>query len=219
MKTLFRSTCLVLLAIMLLAFPVIVQAAGNSRLELSVHPAKVQVGETFTMEVRVKNAPSIYGADVSLSFDPQVLEVVDADSNQAGIKITPGAFIDPARSFILRHVVDGQQGKIHYALALLNPAPEAKGNGTLLTITFRAKASGVTTIAIVSGMFGTKAGETITPDLDSVKINISTSKGNNNQPNSSKMEIVGISGMGLAVSGLAGYWFWRRRTKKGGKVI
>ena len=57
-------------------------------------------------------------------------------------------------------------------LALLNPAPEVEGDGTLVQVVFRAKAEGETTISIEDGLYGTKTGETIPPALDSIDITV-----------------------------------------------
>jgi hypothetical protein len=130
------------------------------------------VGKTFVVEVQVKNAPMIYGSDVRLTLDPQKLEVVDADTKQAGIQFVPGNFIDPKKSFVVQNNVNNQAGTIDYALSLLNPAPPVSGKGDLFQVTFRAKVQGNTTISISEGLFGTQNGETINPDLSSAGIDI-----------------------------------------------
>jgi hypothetical protein len=56
-------------------------------------------GETVSVDVLIRNAPLIYGAEVHITFDPAMLAVMDADTRQAGIQITPGSFFDQARSF------------------------------------------------------------------------------------------------------------------------
>ena len=149
-------------------------SAGNkASIILSLKPEKLAVGETIIVNVQVKNAPAIYGSDVRLVFDPKILEVIDADKNQAGIQFIPGDFLDPKKSFIVQNNINNQTGTIDYALSLLNPAPPVSGKGELFHVTFRAKAQGNTTISISEGMFGTQSGETINPDLSSAEIGIS----------------------------------------------
>jgi hypothetical protein len=140
---------------------------------LSFDPKKLAVGETVMVNVQIKNAPVIYGSDVRLTFDPKVLEVVDADASQAGIQFAPGNFLDPKKSFIVQNNVNNEAGTIDYALSLLNPAPPVSGKGDLFQVTFRAKTQGKTTISISEGMFGTQSGETFNPDLSSAEISIS----------------------------------------------
>ncbi len=145
---------------------------SKARISLSLETTKLAVGETIMVHVGAKNAPLIYGSDVHLMFDPQLLEAVDADESQAGIQFVPGDFIDPRKSFIVQNGVDNRSGGVDYALALLNPAPPVHGKGELFCVVLRAKVEGLTTISIAEGMFGTQAGETIRPDLDSVEIRI-----------------------------------------------
>jgi hypothetical protein len=148
----------------------VARAAGGPQLLLKAKKSKAIVGEQVVVDVLVKHAPEVYGANVRLVFDPTVLEVVDADKGAEGIQVKPGKFLNPEKGFILQHRVDNKAGTIDCALTLLNPAPPAKGNGTLMQATFRAKAEGRTTISIEDGLFGTRTGETIAPALEDVEV-------------------------------------------------
>ncbi|MBN2392978.1 MAG: hypothetical protein JXR84_19765 [Anaerolineae bacterium] len=167
----------VLLTLILATLPVAVFAGGEPQLQLEADKSKVKVGEEVAVTVLVKGAPLIYGADVRVTFDPAMLEVVDADSDLEGIQVKSGKFLDPDHGFVLQHQVDNTTGTIDYALTLLNPAPPAEGNGVLVKIAFRAKGEGETTISVAEGLFGAQTGETISPALGSVAVRI-TAKGN-----------------------------------------
>jgi hypothetical protein len=227
-----RKVCSVLL-LMILALPLAVRADGEGLLRLSASDTNLEVGQEVTVDVLVEDAPTIYGADVRLVFDPSALEVVDADENTDGVQLQPGNFIDAEKSFVLQHGADNEAGTIDYALALLNPAPAVEGDGTLVRITFLAKAEGQTTITIEDGLFGTKTGETIAPALDSIDITIVAEGsgpgpiaelvdqivGGGNEPSAPSeadaktpgtaliivLVVVGVVGIGLL-----GYWLGRR---------
>ncbi len=214
MKTSLRIIGLFLLAASLLFFSDTVLAASGPRLELAAHPSHVQVGDTLTVEVRVKNAPRVYGADVRLAFDPGILEVVDADASLSGVQFTPGSFIDPGRSFTLRHAVNNPKGTIEYILALLNPAPEAQGNGDLMSITFLAKTSGTALVRVEAGTFGTRSGETFTAELDEMEIVVLTHSALIKENAKKTVSVTVISGAGLV--GIGGVVFaYRRRMARG----
>jgi hypothetical protein len=168
----FPGILVLVLTLTLTILPTSVYAAGKPQLQLSANKLEVKVGKKVTVEVLVKNAPAIYGADVRLAFDPRLLEVVDADKKTEGIQVKPGKLLDADKGFFLQHAVDNEAGTIDYALTLLNPAPPAEGNGLLMRITFRAKVDGLATIAISQGLFGTQTGDTIQPTLDQVNITI-----------------------------------------------
>ncbi len=138
-------------------------AEGESRIYLTVDDN--QSAQEKTISAFIENAPLIYGADIRLTFDPAILEVVDADESQQGTQVTHGNFLDYSKGFVLRNQADNQSGVVDYVLALLNPAPPVEGNGLLTQVTFRAKGEGQTTVRIEKGQFGTQKGEVIDPTL------------------------------------------------------
>ncbi len=177
MKFQIKMTFSLLLTLTLLALSATAQAAGQAQLRLSLENAPSATAQEVTVTVLVENAPQIYGADVRLLFDPNVLEVVDADDSQAGVQLEPGDFINFDQAFILQHQVDNQAGSIDYALALLNPAPPVQGDGLLARVTFRVKVDGQTAIHLESGQLGTQTGETITPQLENGEISLAVIAG------------------------------------------
>ncbi len=228
-----RSQKVILLSFVLtfLAASSVAYAAEGGHLRLSASDTNLAVGQEIAVNVLVEGAPTIYGADVHLVFDPALLEVVDADTSVPEIQLTPGDFIDANKSFVLQHEVNNEKGTANYALTLLNPAPSVQGNGRLVQITFRAKAEGQATISIAKGLFGTQAGETITPALDGIEIKVTADGGGvlNSvtgsvretlgsdvaMPRSRIIGIVAVSLLFVIVLGslgLLGVRLWRKRT-------
>jgi hypothetical protein len=114
-------------------------AAGQNAIVRS-DPAQLEVnaGQIATLSVVLAYAQNVYGIDVSATFDPQLVEVVDADSAKAGIQATPGAF--PKPDFVARNVADNQAGTLRYAVTQVNPTEPVSGSGVIFTVQFRAKA-------------------------------------------------------------------------------
>ncbi len=227
-----QKLSLVLFTLLLLLFPPTVQADGDGRLRLSATDTTLSVNQEVTVDVQVENIPTIYGADIRLTFDPNVLEVVDADEDSPGIQLHPGQFIDPEKSFILQLSADNEAGTVDYALSLLNPAPPVEGKGILVQITFRAKAEGDTPITITEGQFGTQTGEAITPALDSLNLKveaknnsvldpitgpISSLLGNDDSSQNSSASTLLALGIilviGLTGAGLLGSKLWHKRSR------
>jgi len=219
------------LILVMLAFPVAAHAAEGSRLRLSASDTNLVVGQEITVEVLIEDAPTIYGADVRLTFDPALLEVVDADAKLDGIQLMPGDFIDSTNSFVLQHQADNQAGTIDYALALLNPAPPVKGNGRLVEVRFRAKAKGQITVSIIEGLFGTQNGETIAPNLNSLNLQVTPTGGspldqitqpvhqlledpNSQLPTFGILIVLGLGGV-IVLAGLLAAGLGRRRRPQG----
>ncbi len=119
--------------------------AQETPVVVRVSPAAVQVvaGQVVEVSVEVAEARDLYGADVLLSFDPAVVEVVDADPSLADIQVAQGAFFDPG--FTLRNIADNTAGSVQFALTQLNPSLPKSGNGTLVVIKLRGRESGRST--------------------------------------------------------------------------
>jgi len=103
--------------------------------------------------VRIEDVQALYGLDIRLSFDPAVVEVVDADPNTSGIQLSPGDLL--ALDFSIRNTADNAEGTIWFALTQLNPSE----------ITFKGKAEGASCpIAITYAKLSSRDGDAIPAD-------------------------------------------------------
>jgi hypothetical protein len=114
---------------------------------LPAGPVLVPVGRSVKVTVQLEDLIDLYGADVELTFDPDILEVIDADPATPGVQIHAGAFPDPAEGTIPTNEADNTLGTVRYAVSLLSPADPVAGSGILCEITFRAKAAGTSALA------------------------------------------------------------------------
>jgi LysM repeat protein len=126
-----------LLAILLVAWPAGAPALAQGATVVRVEPAatSVRVNDTFNIFIKVDNIANLTAFELHLSFNPGVLEVTG---------LTNGGFV--LADFTAQNTFDNAAGTIDYAVAQMN-RPPAQGNGTLLTIAFRAKANGSSTVA------------------------------------------------------------------------
>ena len=76
-------------------------AQPQTMIKVAPQTLKVRVGEETTIELALEKVSRLYGAQLHLRFDPEVLEVVDADPSQDGIQIEPGTL--PAPDFIVQN--------------------------------------------------------------------------------------------------------------------
>ena len=103
---------------------------------VTIDPPSVNVapGATTEVDIYIENVTGLYSADVFLTFDPDFLEVVDADpTTPDDVEIQPGDFLNP--DFVEDNVVFQGDGEIYFAIYQDGPA---SGSGVLATITFRA---------------------------------------------------------------------------------
>lgn len=94
-------------------------------------------GSEAAIVVRLNNANEAYGIDVWASFDPSLLEVVDADPITGGIQVEVGSFPQP--DFVAANRVDPAGGAIRYVITQMNPTSPATGSGILFTVRLRGR--------------------------------------------------------------------------------
>ena len=105
----------------------------------------LQVGETIAIPIRVENAP-VHLFEMLLHFDPDIVQVEDANESVEGVQIGAGNI--PAPDIPVINMVDNHVGYLQYAIAQ-NPDRPAKGDGVLAVVTFRAVRNGSCTITIL----------------------------------------------------------------------
>ena len=129
----------VLIVVGLLMLSGFASSAAQPQTVVKILPqtVKLRVGDRVTVDVVIEQASELFGAEVHLSFDPEVLEVVDADSTKEGIQIEPGTL--PAPDFVVQNTADNQAGTVDYALTQLKPSEPRSGDGLLARVTFRGK--------------------------------------------------------------------------------
>jgi len=117
---------------------------------VEIDPASTQVAidGTVDVDIVIADVTDLYAASVHLTFDPALLEVVDADPGRADVQIIPGSFPGPSEgpSDVTANSADNVAGTIDYDVTLLNDASPVTGSGTMATIRFRGKATGTSAV-------------------------------------------------------------------------
>lgn len=163
-KSFLRQQAAVAFCACLLILCPLANAQGQSAASVQVRiaPPSLQVpeGGTVDVAVEVREVEALYGADVAFTFDPDVVEVVDADSSQDGVQVALGLFLDPG--FVLRNLADNVQGKVHFAMTQLNPSEAKSGSGVLIVVKLRGKRAGASTLlTMVSAQLASRNGVSI----------------------------------------------------------
>ena len=139
--------------------PMEVPAAGVTA--VGVDPAWQRIGpeETTEVTIRVESATRLYGAEVHLTFDPNYLEIQDADPDKPGVQLQTGSF--PSPDFIVQNQADNVQGTIDYAVSQLAPREPVDGGGVLVTITVKTKGEGTSRLAFTGAKLADPDGQKI----------------------------------------------------------
>jgi len=128
---------------------------------IGIDPAWQRIGPEGTTEVaiRIENVTRLYGVEVHLTFDPNYLEIQDADPDKSGVQLQTGSF--PAPDFVVQNQADNVQGTIDYAVSQLAPREPVDGGGVLATITVKTKGEGTSRLAFTGAKLASPDGQQI----------------------------------------------------------
>ena len=99
--------------------------------------AAIHIGDTFTVELNAENVSDLAGWQFNIAFDRTVLEAIEVNEGDF-LKTGGGA------TFFQRGTIDNRLGKIRGLSAARLSEDGVSGTGTLLSVTFTAKAAGQT---------------------------------------------------------------------------
>ena len=115
---------------------------------------RIYVGDMFTLDLSVGDVTDLAGWQFNVVFDPAVLEAIE---------VGEGDFLksDGGTTFFRKGTIDSQSGKITGLSSAKISGDGVNGSGTLLLITFSAKASGEVQLTLDNLQFGSATGKAI----------------------------------------------------------
>ena len=141
---------------------------------------EVAAGQTATVKFVLTDAQNAYGIDIRATFDPKMVEVVDADPGADGVQMTPGELLRP--DFVARNVADNEKGTLRYALTQVNPTQPASGTGVIFTVLFRGKSAGETALKLEPVEMADRQGQILPVTVQSGTIKVVTSQASTQVP-------------------------------------
>ena len=126
----------------------------NPRVGYAFSDSKIHLGDTFTLDLSAEDVIDLAGWQFDIAFDPAILEVVEVNEGDF-LKIDGGA------TFFQSGTIDNTTGKITGLNAIRFNEDGATGTGTLLSVTFLAKAEGETQLTLNNFHLGSATGEPI----------------------------------------------------------
>ena len=174
-RKLVLVVALVVLALMQVAMPGVltgplglVSRAGTT-ISLDPDAVSLAVGGDAWITILIMDVQNLYGADVRLSFNPAVIEVLDAIAGEP-ISLQPGD--TPFPDFIIKNQADNAAGTIWYAVVQLNPRDPISGSGILASIHIRGKGNGSTSLHFTNHDLVTRDGSEIDNTAGSCAIQV-----------------------------------------------
>ncbi len=156
---------LIILSILLAGPSLTTGIASPSATTISINPSASSVSSCGTLDVYVdvSGVTGLYALDVRITFNPTVVEVVDADLSTPSIEIEP--VNDPGLNFkagfTVRNDVNNAAGTIWYVATQTAPSLPAAGSGHVAHIRLRARNNGISPISLAGVQLATRDGEQI----------------------------------------------------------
>jgi hypothetical protein len=174
-------------------------AAQGAQIWLDPATLDLAPGGVGTLDIRVENVTQLAGAEVNLTFDSALLEVMDADPSTEGTQIAHGDFLSP--DFVVQNAADPAIGTVGYAIACMPLDKAVSGSGVLARITFRALAEGETLVTVRSALLADKQRQPIAVETDSSVVVITRSG-----PSPAVWVLIGLVAAAVAAGSVAVVW-------------
>ena len=109
--------------------------------------------------VEVRDVSELYAIDLTIRFDPDILQVEDADPNTAGVQPGLATFLDAGMT--LFNIVDNETGTVRFVMSQINPSEGKSGSGNLLVLYFVGKQAGTSQVTVEAVELANRLGEAI----------------------------------------------------------
>ena len=138
---------------------------GSVSPTLNVSSTQPDVGTTFTVTVTIPSITDLYQADLELSYDHSLIEIVGATDGS----VIVGDTLDS----LVAHAFDDWNGNLLYSFSNADNSSYTGTNGTLCTITFIALSPGITMLDFTGSIYWIgKSGSIDDPGIPAVMITI-----------------------------------------------
>ena len=137
----------------------------NPRVGYAFSQPIIDAGDTFTLEIKAEDIYNLAGWQFDIEFDRTVLEAIEVNEGDF-LKTGGGA------TFFQRGTIDNQLGKIRGLSAARLSEDGVSGTGTLLSVTFTAKAAGQTQLRLDNFQIASITGKPIVAGPHEVVITV-----------------------------------------------
>ena len=136
---------------------------STPRVAYAFSQENIHVDDTFTLNIEAENVHDLAGWQFDIAFDPTVLEAIEV--NEGDFLKTGGG-----TTFFQKGKIDNRSGKITGLSSALISGGGVTDIGTLLSVTFSAKAGGETQLTLEKFQFGSSTGSSISAGPHEVTI-------------------------------------------------
>lgn len=117
---------------------------------VSIVPASLRVnaGSTATTALQVNSVRDLYTVTLRLGFDPNIVQVVDADPETPGVQIAAGALLSGRDHVVTSNQADNAAGAVEFSAALRGAGPPISGSGPVAGIVWQGQGAGQSAVTV-----------------------------------------------------------------------
>lgn len=131
--------------------------------------ASVGVGGPFELFLEVQNVQNFYGYELSLLYDPSLVELVDADPDREGVNAQLGDFLQP--DFLVLNEIY-EPGEFLLNLTQVDPTLARSGNGLLAQILVAGRSEDMATFTLADVALYSASGDEIPHQLQNCALQV-----------------------------------------------
>jgi len=137
-----KSAIAYLLILFLMANPVfhpvsVSKAKTETIVKVEPQECFAKINQTFNINITILNVENLYGLDISLSWNPSILKIINV-SYYLGVEDYPFGVLHKNEELIVyKNETDQEAGIFRLAASSVYPAPSFNGSGTVATINFQ----------------------------------------------------------------------------------
>jgi hypothetical protein len=146
---------------------------GNGAV-VRIDPASLLIGiqQTGVTSVEAANVEDLFGVDLQITYDPNVVEVVDADPAKEGVQVGLGALFDGVDFLVVTNQAEG--GVIDFVATRQAPTSGFSGTGSIIEITWIGQGAGQTDVVITQADLANPDGQPLEVTVEDGQIQVGT---------------------------------------------
>jgi len=123
----------------------------------SVVDSSLNPGDTFIVNVNVSDIANLYGYDFKLSYDTNILNVLN---------VTSGQFFSPNSLYCIKRVIENTEGYVRTACIPMDKKTGVNGSGNIETIVFQVVGTGESNLHFYDTILSEPNGKAIIRELN-----------------------------------------------------
>jgi len=164
--------------------PAYAAPSTQSGTSVNISPGQTDLacGDTALVEIRINDVAKLYGVDVKVGYDPNVIEIMDADDSDDDVQIQAGDLPDVSNGQGLIQTNSAADGIISYAAVRLGQDMAQDGSGVVASMTIKGLAAGTTDLMFESVLVANETAGPIAADLNSGAVSVTGDCGGGTDP-------------------------------------